>query len=164
MCPAFLTAVPISCRYLSNEDSLGPTARRVGTVCSKSQEAISRSVAPPVRSRRISPTIISFSGIGVAGPSRSARVGDYRSGRRQDSSVILVVPKSSAVSLVILLDERVPWPNPNKTAALGDGLLNFEERGFYVRPAYDGRINIGPQSKQGPSDTGIVHSFTGGAR
>ena len=95
---------------------------------------------------------------------RRARVGDYRSGRRQDSSVILVVPKSSAVSLVILLDERVPWPNPNKTAALGDGLLNFEERGFYVRPAYDGRINIGPQSKQGPSDTGIVHSFTGGAR
>jgi len=45
---------------------------------------------------------------------------------------------------------------------LFDEFIIFEDRGFYVRPTYDGRINIGPRSRRGPSDTGRVHWFTGG--
>jgi len=47
---------------------------------------------------------------------------------KRDSSVIFVLPRSPTLRPGIPLDERIPWPDTNDTAAIGDGLLNSSQK------------------------------------
>jgi len=97
-----------------------PEHRRWPTRASSRRRGI---IPPRGENVPVGPSTASSSGDRRRRTVRRVRVGHYRAGRKRDSIVFVVLPRSSGTHAIIPLDECVRWPNAINTTALGDGLL-----------------------------------------